>query len=311
MKCALCPRMCKVDRSKGELGFCKETHVIRIARASLHMWEEPCISGQSGSGTVFFSGCHLGCVYCQNRTISSGKFGVPVSVHELSDIFLELQNRNAENINLVTPTHFVPGIAEALTQAKLHGLSIPVVYNTGSYENVETLKMLDGLIDIYLPDLKYVSTEISSKYSNAPDYFEKAAKAIKEMYRQVGPTVFSGTPETYTEDNESIPLMKRGIIVRHLVLPGHTEDSKRVIEYLYKTYGDTIFISIMNQFTPLENVESYPELNRKITEAEYNNVLSYAMDLGLENAFIQEGETAKESFIPDFSNFDIHTFLRR
>lgn len=255
------------------------------------------ISGAHGSGTVFFSGCPLGCVYCQNRKISNGENGVAVTTEELTHIYLKLQEMGANNINLVTPTHYALAVRESVLDAKKRGLQLPIVYNTGGYEKVETLKMLEGIVDIYLPDFKYFGSEISARYSDAPDYFEVAKKAMDEMKRQAGePVVENG-------------LMKRGVIVRHLVLPGYTEDSKKVIRYLYETYGDSIYLSIMNQYTPLENVKDYPEINRRITEEEYDEVVDFAIGLGVENAFIQEGETAEESFIPDFESFDVKKFL--
>ena len=230
--CTLCPRNCHSDRIHGQTGYCGQTDQITAARASLHMWEEPCISGQTGSGTVFFSGCNMGCVFCQNHTISKGETGRPISTDRLAEIFLELQSRNACNINLVTPTHFVPQIIDALQLAKKQGLTIPVVYNTSSYEKIETLKMLDGLIDIYLPDLKYCSSVLSRKYSHAEDYFTYAAPAINEMLRQTGTPIFAEqkiVSQPKSEDDYSGPLMKKGVIVRHLALPGCMEDSKAVL----------------------------------------------------------------------------------
>lgn len=304
--CTLCPRDCHADRSAGQTGYCGQTSIITAARASLHMWEEPCISGQTGSGTVFFSGCNMGCVFCQNHTISKGETGRPISSHRLAEIFLELQTKNACNINLVTPTHFIPQIIEALHLAKNQGLDIPVVYNTGSYEKVETLKMLDGLIDIYLPDLKYYSPILSKKYSHAEDYFTYAAPAINEMLRQTGSPVFAPQDLSLapgSEDDYSGPLMKKGVIVRHLTLPGCMEDSKSVLRYLYHTYKNDIYVSIMNQYTPIRqflDTTAYPELNRTITEKEYDELIDYAIALGIENGFIQDGETCSESFIPPF-----------
>lgn len=288
--CTLCPRECGANRIEGHAGYCGQTGRIMAARASLHMWEEPCISGQNGSGTVFFSGCSLGCVYCQNHAIASGRAGRAVSIERLSEIFLELQEKGAHNINLVTPTHFIPQIAEGLTLAKNNGFSLPVVYNTGSYEKAESLKLLDGLIDIYLPDLKYHSSELSQRYSQAADYFLYASQAIAEMFRQVGRPVF----------DDASGLMKRGMIIRHLVLPGCVRDSKKILKYLYRTYGDAVYISILNQFTPVPGLDNYPELNRAITDREYNAVVDFAVSLGIENGFIQEGGTASESFIPPF-----------
>ncbi|MBQ2092385.1 MAG: radical SAM protein [Clostridia bacterium] len=285
--CNLCPRNCRVNRELKNRGVCGETDDIRVARASLHMWEEPPITGKNGSGTVFFSGCPLHCCFCQNGNISDGTNGQVVTTDELCSIFLHLQEKGAENINLVTPTHFVPKIRAALIKAKQEGLTIPVVYNTSAYESVNTVKYLNGLVDVYLPDLKYKSSKLSKKYSNAPDYFEVAAEAIAEMYRQVG----------------------ENLIVRHLVLPGCTGDSKEVIKYLWDTYGDGITFSIMSQYTPMPCCP-YPELQRKLTADEYNEVVDYAAELGITKAFVQEGEAADESFIPDFENWDLETFLR-
>ncbi len=299
--------------------------LIRVARAALHFWEEPCISGTAGSGAVFFSGCNLGCVFCQNYAISRGHVGKNITVQRLSDIFLELQDKGANNINLVTAGHFLPVVIDALEGAKNRGLSIPIVYNTSSYEKVEAIRDLDGLVDIYLPDLKYVSSRLSGDFSKAPDYFEVASKAIEEMVRQTGEPEFFVKKKaslnqqmslwesedvmdaaTYNECADDLMsegrevLMKRGTIVRHLLLPGCTEDSKAVVKYLYETYGDSIFISIMNQYTPMPQVAGHPLLSRKVTDDEYNEVLDYAIDSGIENAFMQEGDVAEESFIPDF-----------
>ena len=288
--CALCPRRCLVNREQGERGYCGQTAELRVARAALHQWEEPCLSGTVGSGTVFFAGCSLGCVFCQNQEIAAGRAGKLISAERLAEIFLELQEKGAHNINLVTATHFVPQVAEALRQAKQEGLKLPVVYNTSSYEYVSTLRRLEGLVDIYLPDLKYRDSAWSLRYSHAADYFSYASRAIAEMVRQVGEPVFS----------EPEGLMKRGVIVRHLVLPGGEADSKEVIRYLYETYENQIYISIMNQFTPTPGLAQYPELNRTLTEKEYSRIVDYAIRLGVEQGYIQEGETAKESFIPSF-----------
>lgn len=288
MNCNLCPRKCNVDREKS-LGFCKSSNKIKIARAALHEWEEPCISGTNGSGTVFFTGCSLKCVFCQNYVLSHENKGKNVTVEELSEIFLRLQGEKAHNINLVTPTHFVPEIIEALKLAKSNGLTIPIVYNTSGYETVETIKMLDGYVDVYLPDFKYCSNGLAKKYSGVDDYFENATLALNEMFKQVG---------EFSLDEDGI--IKRGMVVRHLVLPGYIEDSKDVLAHIYDTFRDKIFISIMNQYTPLPHVEKFPEINRTVTEEEYDEVIEFALSLGIENAFIQEGGTAKESFIPDF-----------
>lgn len=297
--CNLCPRNCKVNR-KIEAGVCGELDTIRIARASLHMWEEPPISGTNGSGTVFFTGCPLHCVFCQNHNIADGTNGIAITVDELCAIFLKLQKMGAHNINLVTATHFVPDVVSAIRKAKENGLIIPIVYNTSGYETVETLKMLDGIVDVYLPDFKYVSAELSTKYSNAKDYFDVASHALSEMFRQVGAPQFDGN------------LIKKGVVVRHLILPGCTDDSKAVMDYLYRTYGDDIFISIMNQYTPLSaQLAHYPELDRTLSGFEYDEVVDFAVELGITNAFVQEGAAAAESFIPDFENWDKDEFLQK
>lgn len=288
-QCTLCPRNCKVNRNEGKKGYCKETSMVVIARAALHYWEEPCISGEAGSGAVFFSGCAMGCVFCQNKKIAAGIIGHEITIERLVDIFFELKQQGALNINLVTGSHYVPQIIAAMKQARERGFDLPFVYNCSGYEKVETIRELEGYIDIYLPDFKYYDDAIAMKYSKAKDYFSYASTALAEMVRQVGEASFD-------EDG----MMKRGVIVRHLQLPGHIEDSKKIIEYLYQTYHDTIFISIMNQFTPLEGLEGFPELNRKLNEDEYDELVDYAIDLGVENGFIQEGETASESFIPEF-----------
>lgn len=269
---------------------------ITIARASLHMWEEPCLSGNNGSGTIFFTGCNLKCIFCQNSEISTKQVGQKVSITEFANICLNLQKQGAHNINLVTPTHFVPLIIPGLKLAKKKGLKIPIIYNTSSYEKVETIKMLDGLIDIYLPDLKYYNDEYAIKYSNAPNYFEVATSAIDEMFKQVG------TPQF---DKNGI--MTKGIIVRHLMMPSLKSDSKKIIHYLYKQYKNNVYISIMNQYTPTKIFNEYKELNNKIEENDYDEIINYALDIGIKKAFIQEGDTASESFIPDFTNQDLPT----
>ncbi len=322
-ECDLCPRNCKIDRTVGKTGYCGLTDVIMCARAALHMWEEPCISGTAGSGTGFFSGCSLKCVFCQNHDIALSKNGRLITADRLVEIFFELQDKGANNINLVTPSHFAPAIASCISKAKSEGFTLPFVYNTSSYEKPETLRMFDGLIDVYLPDMKYYDPSLSKRYSNAADYFKVAQAAIAEMVRQQPKCVFEGdsglagtvsgelcaakssfgSSEPFGDDldiSES-GLIKKGVIVRHLVLPSHTDDSKRIIKYLFETYGDSIYLSIMNQFTPVTDLSDYPEINRKLTEEEYDNVLDFAVSLGVENAFIQDGETADESFIPAFS----------
>ena len=290
MKCSLCPRMCNVDREV-TTGYCGVKDTLRVARAALHFWEEPCISGEEGSGAVFFTGCNLRCVFCQNFQIARAEQGKEITVERLSEIFLELQEQKANNINLVTATHYVPQVVESLKMAKERGLHIPVVYNCGGYETVETLKLLEGLVDIYLPDFKYVDNNRAKRYSRAEDYPETAKKALEEMVRQ--------QPEAEFDERG---IMKKGVIVRHLMLPGGIKDSKAVVKYLYETYGNQIFISLMNQYTPLPHVADYPEIDRKLKKFEYDRLVDYAISLGVENGFIQEGETAEESFIPAFTN---------
>lgn len=289
-KCDLCPRNCRADRTV-TTGYCGVTNTLRVARAALHFWEEPCISGAEGSGAVFFSGCNLRCVYCQNYEIAQARQGKEITVERLKEIFLELQAQGANTLNLVTGTHYVPQIATALRLAKAEGLFIPVVYNCGGYESVGALKMLTGLVDIYLPDFKYIDPARAKRYSHAEDYPQRAKEALDEMVRQ--------QPQPEFLENG---IMSRGVIVRHLMLPGGLKDSKAVVRYLYETYGDRIFISMMNQYTPLPQAEAYPELCRKLKKKEYDQLIDFAISLGVENGFIQEGETAKESFIPEFTN---------
>lgn len=290
-RCTLCPRNCNVDREAGERGVCGVTgEGVLGARAALHMWEEPCISGECGSGTVFFSGCSLRCIYCQNYEIAHAETGKRITVERLSEIFLELAKKGAHNINLVTPTHYTPEIIRAVLRARACGLTLPIIYNCSGYEKVETLKMLEGIVDIYLTDFKYMEPDLAAKFSKAPDYPTIAKEALKEMVRQTGAPVF--------DEND---LMKKGVIVRHLLLPNHLKNAKAVVQYVYETYGDQVYLSLMNQYTPLPQVRHIPELNRKVTDREYEKLLDYAIDLGVEQAFIQEGETAEESFIPSFS----------
>lgn len=289
--CTLCPRQCHANRHAGDRGFCGQSTEIMAARAALHFWEEPCISGSSGSGAVFFTGCALQCVFCQNHDIAIGRKGRSLSVQRLAQIYLELQEKGASNINLVTAGHFLPQVCLSLSEARSRGLSIPVVYNSSGYEEISSLKFLEGLVNIYLPDLKYHSSELSARYSHAPDYFQKACAAIAEMLRQTGPPVFD--PDT--------GLMRSGVIVRHLLLPGETGDSKRVLRYLHNTFGNDIYVSIMNQYTPVRDSQSLPEiLRRRITVEEYQKVLDFADKIGIEQGYIQEGDTAEESFIPAF-----------
>ena len=291
-ECRLCPRECGVDRSEGKKGYCGASNELKVARAALHMWEEPCISGEAGSGAVFFSGCPMRCRFCQNYSIAAARKGKVISIERLAQIFLELQEKGAANINLVTPTHYTLHIIKALDLAKENGLRIPVVYNTSGYEKTETLKLLRGYIDIYLPDFKYMDGLLAAAYSNAPDYPEYAKRVLEEMVGQTGPLKL----------DEETGMARSGVIVRHLVLPGHVRNSKAVIQYLYETYGDQIYISIMNQYTPMPQVTKDKLLGRKVTRREYEKVIDYALELGVENGFFQEGDVAEESFIPEFDS---------
>ena len=287
--CTLCPRKCGVDREIMR-GYCQSGGKMHIARAKLHYWEEPPISGTRGSGTIFFTGCSLRCAFCQNSEISGESLhGKDFTVEEFIETIKNLEAMGAHNINLVTPTHFASQIAEAL---RIYKPRVPVVYNCGGYESVETLRMLEGLVDIYLPDFKYLNTDHAKKYSMAEDYPEVAKAAIAEMVRQAGKPVF-----------DERGMMKRGVIVRHLLLPGCLADGKRVVKYLHETYGNRIYMSLMSQYTPLESLDAvkYPELNRKVPEYAYEKLVDYAISLGVIQAFIQEGDTAKESFIPPFT----------
>lgn len=308
--CKLCPRECGADRTAGQRGFCGMDSELRVARAALHMWEEPCISGSSGSGAVFFSGCNLRCVYCQNHEIAAGTRGKVISRERLAEIFLELQEQGAANINLVTPDHDLPDIVWAVREAKRQGLVLPVVYNGSGYEKEEIIASLSGVVDIFLTDFKYMEAELAAKLSHAGDYPEVAKKALAQMVKLTGTPVF-----------DEHGMMKKGVIVRHLLLPGHKKNAKAVLRYLWETYGDGIYISLMNQYTPMlphtgrrqdgsmqpvhdakavSAYEQFPELCRKVTKREYEDVVDYALELGITNAFIQEGDVAKESFIPDF-----------
>lgn len=284
MNCSICPRKCNADR-ENSVGFCKSPAEFRLARAALHFWEEPCISGENGSGTVFFSGCNLKCVYCQNYEISIENKGIVVDDSRLIEIFKSLIEQGAENINLVNPTHYADRLANLFE--KWH-CPVPVVYNTSGYESAQTLKMLDGIVDIYLTDFKYIRPDKAQKYSNAPDYPEVAKNALAEIKRQV---------QGYAFDSRGV--MQKGVIVRHLVLPQNTNSALRIIDYIAENYSDT-YLSIMAQYVPCSNLENYPEINRKITEREYNKVVDYALQTGLENVFIQQTESAGKEFIPPF-----------
>ena len=285
-KCMLCPKNCSINRNCGEIGFCMAGNRIKIAKAYLHMWEEPCISGDKGSGTIFFSNCNLRCIFCQNYYISEEGNGVEISIERFSDICLDLQKQGALNINLVTPTHYVPLIIDGIKLAKSRGLCIPIVYNSSGYENVDTIKLLNGIVDVYLPDFKYYSDKYALKYSNCKNYFKYASEAINEMIKQQPKCIF---------DNNGI--IKKGVIVRHLLLPGMEEDSKKIIKYLYDNYGDNIYLSIMNQYTPIRECK-YSELNNRVEDIVYEDVIDYAWNIGVRNAFIQDGESQSESFIP-------------
>ena len=288
-KCRLCPKNCGINRLEGELGFCKSSSSVKVAKASLHLWEEPCISGLNGSGTVFFSNCNLHCVFCQNHDISQKLVGKEISIEDLSNIFLAQQQKGAHNINLVTPTHYVPQIIEALKISKQKGLVVPVLYNTNSYENEATIKALNGYIDVYLADLKYYKNEYAEKYSNAKEYFYYASNSIDEMFKQVGEVKF-----------DSDGIIQKGLIVRHLMLPGLLFDTKKIIDHVYRKYGDSVFISLMNQYTPLYKANLYPEINKKLKRKHYDSIIEYCLRLGIKNAFIQDSGTASEIYVPDF-----------
>lgn len=288
-KCSLCPRMCGTDRAAGQKGFCGGGNLVRVARAALHYWEEPCISGESGSGTVFFSGCTMRCVFCQNKEISRGEAGKEITVDRLAEIYLELAAKGANNINLVTPMHYAPQITAALDIARKNGLTLPIVWNTGGWERRESIAAVRDYADIWLSDFKYFDSSLGESLSKAPNYFSVAAAALDQMVKQTCEPVF---------DQNGI--MRRGVIVRHLMLPGHLDDTKNVLRFLYENYGDSIWISIMNQYTPMCSDPRFPELSRTVSDEEYNEAIDFACELGIENAFVQEGGTVGESFIPPF-----------
>lgn len=288
-KCTLCPRRCDVNRLNGSLGYCKSGVDVLVARSMLHEWEEPCISGGKGSGTVFFSKCSMSCVFCQNHDISQEDTGKLISISRLCDIFLELEERNANNINLVSPTHFVPQIIEALSMAKGKGLSLPIVYNSNGYENVDTLKYLDGYVDVYLPDIKYFSNKYSLKYSKTPDYFKYASSAVLEMYHQVGssPCFKDG-------------IIQKGLIIRHLLLPGLLSESKRILDWIVSNLPKSVYISLMSQYVPMYKAEMFPEIYKRVSPSSYEWLVDYALSLGLENGFIQELDSAENIYTPKF-----------
>ncbi len=316
--CELCPRKCNVNRQAGKLGVCGVDNQLKLARAALHYWEEPCISGTRGSGAVFFSGCSLHCVFCQNEKIAQGLVGKCVPDERLAEIFLELQEKGANNINLVTPGQYVPHIIQSVEKARNQGLRLPIIYNTSSYECVDTIKSLEGIVDVYLPDFKYMDSRLSAKYSHAPDYPKVAKAAIAEMVRQQPAAYFYPesvklevkqgtsanlitTDDVWVNEAEDGYLIGKGVIVRQLLLPGMLADAMAIVKYLYHTYGKQIYISMMSQYTPLEHVEDYPELNQKVTAEEYETYVNYAIRIGVAHGFIQEGEVAEESFIPEFN----------
>ncbi|MBQ3055338.1 MAG: radical SAM protein [Oscillospiraceae bacterium] len=288
--CELCPRKCNTPRVGEQVGFCGMGTKVKIACAALHFWEEPCISGERGSGTVFFSGCNLKCVFCQNYEISTCHKGYYVSNEELAELFLSLETQGAHNLNLVTPTHFVPQIIEALKLAKTKGFAIPVVYNCGGYERVETIRMLEGFVDVYIPDFKYHSEKLAEEYSSAPGYFEIASNAIAEMVAQVGSPVFG-------EDG----IMRRGVLVRHLMLPGCLFDTKKVIDHLYDTYGDRIYLSLMSQYTPMPQCMDIPKLSKQLSPKHYDAMVDYCVGKGITQAFVQAADSASSAFIPEFA----------
>lgn len=311
-QCTLCNRNCKVNRNNEQLGFCRASNKVKIARAALHFGEEPPISQANGSGTVFFSHCNFNCVFCQNHNISQGNVkdatsttddlkekdyilensvtGIEVSIKRLSEIFLELQEKGANNINLVTPTHYVPQIIEALKIAKKNSLTIPILYNTNGYDSLDTINALEGYIDVYLPDFKYFNDKYAIKYSKVNNYASSAGKVIAEMFNQVG------RPKFDSKGN-----IVKGVIIRHLMLPGLLFDSKKVIDYIYTNYGDNVYISLMNQYVPMFKACDYPEINKSLNPKHYESLINYALDLGVENGFVQDSGTNSVAYIPDFN----------
>lgn len=288
-KCNLCPRKCNIERYKGQIGICKCGNKIKIALYSIHEYEEPCISGKNGSGTIFFSNCNLKCVYCQNYKISSCGNGKEIEIEELAKIFLKQQENGVNNINLVTPTPYVIEIIEAIKLAKEKGLKIPIIYNSSGYENIETIKMLKGHIDIYMPDIKYIDNDIAKKYSNADNYFYYAKRAIKEMYKQVGMNVFN-------KDK----IMQKGLLIRHLVLPNNLENTFRILDWISETFGKNIYISIMFQYFPTYKANMFSEINRKVNKIEYNKVKEYIYKLGFKKGYLQDLEENEEKYVPNF-----------
>ena len=290
-ECKLCPHKCKVNRLEGKIGRCRATEKVKISLVSLHHFEEPCISGTNGSGTIFFSNCNFNCVFCQNYKISQEGMGQDVSIEFLANSMLEEQNKGAHNINLVTPVMYVYHIIEAIKISKAKGLNIPIIYNSNGYENIETLKLLEGYIDVYLPDFKYANNELGKKYSNINNYFEITSKAIKEMYRQVGPPKL--------DENG---LIKRGLIIRHLILPNEIENSKKVLKWIIDNIGKKVYVSIMAQYFPTYKAKNISELNRKINKDEYKKIEEYIYKIGIENGYMQDLGEHEEEYVPDFKN---------
>ena len=286
-KCEMCPHKCKIDRTQNQIGRCKSKDTVKVAIASIHNYEEPCISGKNGSGTVFFSNCNLSCKFCQNYEISQQGLGKEITIERLSEIFLEQQSKKAHNINLVSPTSYAYQIIEAIKIAKKNGLKIPIIYNTNGYENIETIKLLNGYIDVYLPDLKYAEDDLGKKYSNVDNYFKIATSAIKEMYNQVGENI-------YDEDG----MIKRGMIIRHLVLPNHTENTKKVLIWINSNMPKNITVSVMAQYFPTYKAKEIEDINRKITKREYKKVEDFLYSLDLENGYIQECGKNEEIYVP-------------
>jgi putative pyruvate formate lyase activating enzyme len=288
-KCELCPRKCGVNRLKGEIGYCRAGSSVKVARAMLHNWEEPCISCGNGSGAVFFSNCNLSCVFCQNSDISQSGSGREITIERLSDIYIELQSKGASNINLVSPTHYIPQVIASLEIAKSKGLNLPIVYNTNGYENVDILKYLDGIVDVYLPDIKYHNNKYALKYSKAPDYFKYASAAILEMFRQVGTPLFEGD------------MIKKGLIIRHLLLPGQLSESKKILDWISENLPKDTYVSLMSQYVPVYKAVNYPEINKKVSSKSYEWLIDYFLSIGLENGFTQEYSSAESVYTPEFN----------
>ena len=292
--CELCPRKCRVDRVN-QFGFCGAGENLRVALVSLHKWEEPCLVGQNGAGTIFFAHCNLRCVYCQNFSISQKNFGADISIERLAEIFIEQQNRGAANVELVTPTHYTDKICAAIDIAKSRGLILPIVWNSNAYESLETLELLRGRVDVFLPDVKYFDDEVAKKFSAAPNYFATSSAAVKKMFELVGAAQIQNGR------------MIRGVLVRHLILPNFRRDAMKIVDWLYKNFGDEIFISLMNQYTPMFRAFEHKKISRTLTTFEYQSVIEHAADLGITNCFIQVGKTANKNFIPNFNLSGVFT----